>query len=111
MSVTSITSLWSGRTTWSNLKSSFLDFRRRTSTYLTRLQPVFLAWSILCHLLYLAGIFAFTYGVWLAWHPAGFMIGGILVVLTAFVIDREQSRDPANRRARRRMNNERNYEN
>ena len=34
--------------------------------------------KIWCDLGALAGGASFVYGAWLAWHPLGFMVGGIL---------------------------------
>jgi hypothetical protein len=33
----------------------------------------------------LAGAALFSYGAWLAWHPLGFMVGGLLLSSVAFL--------------------------
>lgn len=34
----------------------------------------------------LIGMTLFSYGVWLAWHPGGYMVSGLLIGLPAFFI-------------------------
>jgi hypothetical protein len=34
----------------------------------------------------LAGAASFTYGAWLIYEPAGFMVGGVLLVATAVLL-------------------------
>lgn len=29
-----------------------------------------------------------AYGFWLAWHPLGWIVGGVLLALTAYLVDR-----------------------
>lgn len=36
----------------------------------------------------LVGFAAIAYGFWMAWPPLGFIIGGVLLALTAWLIDR-----------------------
>jgi len=31
---------------------------------------------------FLAGLAFVSYGAWLAWHPAGFLVAGVLLLLT-----------------------------
>lgn len=40
--------------------------------------------------LYLLGLAAVVYGVWLIYHPAGFIVAGILLVLFSLLIDRHK---------------------
>ena len=40
----------------------------------------------------LAGVGALAYGAWLAWHPAGFIVPGALVVALSIVADYRRSR-------------------
>ena len=54
--------------------------RPRTSVY------------VLTHSLYLCGLGGFVYGSWLAWHPAGYLVGGGLLVVLAWLIDGEESK-------------------
>jgi hypothetical protein len=48
----------------------------------------------------LAGFAGLTYGLWLAWRPAAFIVGGILLI--AFGIVNERGRAAANAIAARR---------
>lgn len=34
----------------------------------------------------LTGFGLVAYGAWLAWHPAGFLVGGAVAVLTAWLL-------------------------
>lgn len=38
--------------------------------------------------LYLGGIAGIVYGFWLIYHPAGFIVGGILCVALSLVLDK-----------------------
>lgn len=49
--------------------------------------------TVLIHLLYLLGLACAVYGVWLIYHPAGWVVGGVLLVVFAMLIDRE-TREP-----------------
>ena len=40
------------------------------------------------HLLFLSGLTAITWGVWQWWMPAGWIVGGVFLVLVSFVLDR-----------------------
>jgi hypothetical protein len=40
----------------------------------------------------LAGLGSLAYGSWLAWHPAGFIVPGALVVALSIVADYRRSR-------------------
>jgi hypothetical protein len=40
--------------------------------------------STLSDLIGLVGVCSLTYGAWLAWHPAGFMLGGALALTGAY---------------------------
>lgn len=42
-------------------------------------------------LLELAGFALIAYGCWLAWSPLGFIVGGALLALVAFLVDRGAS--------------------
>lgn len=33
-----------------------------------------------------SGVAVFSYGAWLAWHPAGFMVGGTLLIVGAVML-------------------------
>jgi hypothetical protein len=33
-----------------------------------------------------AGVGLFSYGAWLAWHPAGYMLAGLLLAAGAYVV-------------------------
>ena len=44
--------------------------------------------SVLKHALFLAGLAGFTYGCWLIYRPAGWMIGGLLIAWFALLLDR-----------------------
>jgi hypothetical protein len=37
----------------------------------------------------LAGLAAIVYGSWLVYHPAGFIVGGLLLFLLSLIVDRE----------------------
>jgi uncharacterized membrane protein YiaA len=50
---------------------------------------------IACELFMVAGLFAFVYGLWLAWHPLGWMIGGLLLAACAFFVHYNALRDQA----------------
>jgi hypothetical protein len=54
---------------------------------------------IACELFMLAGLSALVYGLWLAWHPLGFVIGGALLAAGAFFVHynmlREEKRHDA----------------
>lgn len=36
-----------------------------------------------------AGVASISYGAWLAWHPAGFIIGGAMLALGAWLLGRK----------------------
>lgn len=42
--------------------------------------------------LYLCGLGSFAYGAWLAWHPAGYLVGGLIGVGLGMLMDREESK-------------------
>jgi hypothetical protein len=43
----------------------------------------------------LAGVVSLAYGSWLAWHPAGFIVPGALLVVLSIVADYRRSRAEA----------------
>jgi uncharacterized membrane protein YiaA len=46
--------------------------------------------------LFFVGVAVFAYGFWLAWHPLGFIIGGLALAVFAFLT--AQSRQRGNRK-------------
>lgn len=42
------------------------------------------------HLLFLGGLTLIAYGVWLCWHPAGFVVGGWLMLKVSFLVSAER---------------------
>ena len=44
--------------------------------------------SILAGLVFLAGLGLFAYGCWLAWHPLGFIMGGLVLTAGALFFER-----------------------
>ncbi len=38
----------------------------------------------------LTGLAALVYGSWLIYHPAGFIVGGLMLFLLSLVLDRER---------------------
>jgi hypothetical protein len=53
--------------------------------------------SVSSNSLFYLGLASFIYGAWLMWHPAGWMVGGVLGVGVSVLIDREQAREELNR--------------
>jgi hypothetical protein len=50
---------------------------------------------IACNLLFLVGFLALVYGLWLAWHPLGFILGGLLLAAGAFFFEYNLQREAA----------------
>lgn len=48
---------------------------------------------IACNLAFLAGFAALVYGLWLAWRPLGFILGGLLLGAAAFFFDYNLQRE------------------
>ena len=48
--------------------------------------------SLLRQLVFVTGLSSIVYGVWLFSHPLGFIVGGVILVLAAFVLDRGHQR-------------------
>ena len=38
------------------------------------------------------GLLAFFYGLWLAWHPLGFIVGGLTVAAVSFMLGYDPAR-------------------
>jgi hypothetical protein len=43
---------------------------------------------LLVHFLYLLGLYCAVYGCWLIYHPAGWIIGGALLVAFSLLLDK-----------------------
>ncbi|MER7234031.1 hypothetical protein ABT348_24150 [Streptomyces olivaceus] len=39
------------------------------------------------HTVFVGGLASFAYGAWMIYHPAGFLVGGILALLYAYILD------------------------
>jgi hypothetical protein len=52
--------------------------RRRVRNSLARLRRA--SGPVLVTLAEIAGLLALAYGCWLAWHPLGFVVGGLVLV-------------------------------
>lgn len=48
--------------------------------------------TILCDVLLLAGFVSLVYGLWTAWRPLGFIVGGLLLGAAAFSLNYDASR-------------------
>lgn len=48
---------------------------------------------IACNLAFLVGFLGLVYGLWLAWHPLGFIVGGLLLAACAFFYDYNLQRE------------------
>lgn len=44
------------------------------------------------HALFFCGLGAISVGAWMAWHPAGPIVGGLFAVWTSFLISAESKR-------------------
>lgn len=50
---------------------------------------------IACNIVFLAGFAGLVYGLWLAWHPLGFILGGLLLAAGAFFYEYNLQRGAA----------------
>jgi hypothetical protein len=57
-----------------------------TRAILSRLRPTADHFK---HLIYFAGLASITYGCWLIYRPAGFIVGGLIAVGVLMLADRE----------------------
>lgn len=48
--------------------------------------------SLVCDVLLFAGFLCLVYGLWMAWRPLGFIVGGLLLGAAAFFFDYNASR-------------------
>ncbi len=65
------------------LRFSYAYAAKRVSTYLSAVKS--LSAYTFEHLLFIGGLTLIAYGVWLAWHPGGFIVGGWLAVRVALM--------------------------
>lgn len=50
---------------------------------------------VACNLVFLMGFLTLVYGLWLAWHPLGFILGGLLLAAGAFFYEYNLQRGAA----------------
>lgn len=48
--------------------------------------------TIAKHALFVGGLLGLAYGSWLIYRPAGFVIGGLLLIALAFLVDRSATK-------------------
>ncbi|MBS1803523.1 MAG: hypothetical protein JST28_09150 [Acidobacteria bacterium] len=48
--------------------------------------------ELVLDVMFLLGLAAASYGFWLAWHPLGFIVGGLLVAVFSFLTAQRRSR-------------------
>lgn len=48
--------------------------------------------TLACDLVLLAGFVSLVYGLWLAWRPLGFIVGGLVLGAAAFFFHYDASR-------------------
>lgn len=60
----------------------------------------------LCELGFLVGLCVLVYGLWLAWRPLGFIVGGLVLALVAFFVhyDMRSAQEPAEASGKARAN-------
>jgi hypothetical protein len=56
--------------------------------------------TVIEHVIYFSGLASVTFGCWLAYHPLGFVVGGLLLINTAFTITAERAFDERSRRSK-----------
>ncbi len=61
---------------------------------MTKQQLIIAGWTVV----FLAGVLVLSYGCWLAWHPAGFMVAGVFLGVLGFGGGVEQLKGSVSRR-------------
>lgn len=73
------------------LKDRLRDRLSRTGASFKRALPI-ASKNSLC----IAGLSAFDYGWWMVYHPAGFIIGGIMLIYIGLMIDKAMEKGGSN---------------